>query len=81
MWPFVLEDLDEGEVEFVEKDPFGFNEGFVLGDLDDLADYVVFDALALFGWEDLPPMKSMQRRLVDGGEAVKEGDKNGQCKN
>jgi hypothetical protein len=34
-----------------------FHEGFVGGDLDDFAYYVVFDAFSLFWWEDFPSEK------------------------
>ena len=57
MGPFLLEDLDEGEVEFGQEDLFFGEGGFVGGDLDDFADYVGFDALALFWGEDFPSDK------------------------
>ena len=49
--------MDEGEVEFGDEDFFLFHGGFVGGDGDDFAHYVVFDAFSLFWWEDFPSEK------------------------
>lgn len=58
MRPFLLEDLDEGEVEFGYEDLFFGERGLVGGDLDDFAYYVSFDALALFWGEDFPSVEN-----------------------
>jgi hypothetical protein len=64
VWPFLFEDLDEGEVEFGDEYSLLFHEGFVGGDLDDFAYYVVFDAFSLFWWEDFPSEKGRVCVLV-----------------